>query len=840
MSTRFLVRGGLALLALLAVRAGPARADALDPNLDLTPQESDLGGIGLLQIPTARIGEEGDFRAYASFVTPYHRFGISGTVLPWAEINFRVTQITNVPYGPASFSGSQSYRDRALDARFRLYQEDQYLPDITLGLSDVAGTGLFDSEYLVATRRFYDWDVTLGLGWGELASNNMFRNPFSLLGNWFANRRPQGQAGSLRTDYFSGPSMSLFGGVEWHTPIDGLSVQAEYDPDDYRHDPFDEFRSIRPSAPVDAALVYRPVPWATLSGGIERGNTAMLKLGLMTNLGHPSSPAYRSPDEPPRVTPKPPPIPPAPGAAGPAPPAADLAELAGVARRRGWRVVALATEDGVRKADLVALRAMPEAEAAEDVGQIARAVGRAGTPAEALELTVVEGSGLRRLSLDPHALEIAVALSGRTAELVEAAEQAAPLQPAPPAARGAGLDRAIADAIFADLRKIGFTGESFAIEGRTAVLRFSQDSYRVPARAIGAAARVALAHVPSEVVELSFGLVQDGVEIMRVTLPRDQLADVMAGTASPAELLHYARFDGGEPAGPAAVGDEESYPDFSWRLHPGLKTQLNGPNGFFLYDFYAGIAGEARLVPGLTLDGEVGASLFSNFSNLTLPSNSLLPHVRSDIADYLRDGRYGLTRLEADSLHELAPDLYGRVSAGLLEEMFGGVDAEILYRPYEERWAIGLDLNHLWQRSFHERFDFRAYQVTTGQLEAYYRLPWYGLVATVRTGRYLAGDWGGTIDISREFDSGVKIGAFATFTNVSAQQFGEGRFDKGFYISVPLDLLLPVPSRSEFGYTYRPVTRDGGQLLDIEKPLWDETGGADPGHMQKGWGEIDD
>src|SRR5258708_8345951 len=81
-----------------------ARADGelrsiLGPGQGLYPSQSDFGGIGLFQVPTARMGEEGDVRGSASFVTPYHRFAVSGTVFPWLEGVFRTTQITNVPFG---------------------------------------------------------------------------------------------------------------------------------------------------------------------------------------------------------------------------------------------------------------------------------------------------------------------------------------------------------------------------------------------------------------------------------------------------------------------------------------------------------------------------------------------------------------------------------------------------------------------------------------------------------------------------------------------------------------------------------------------------------------------
>ena len=69
----------------------------------------------------------------------------------------------------------------------------------------------------------------------------------------------------------------------------------------------------------------------------------------------------------------------------------------------------------------------------------------------------------------------------------------------------------------------------------------------------------------------------------------------------------------------------------------------------------------------------------------------------------------------------------------------------------------------------------------------YLDLPVWNLYTILRGGRYLAGDWGGTIEVGRRFDSGIEVGGFATFTNVSYSRFGEGSFDKGIYVRVPFD-----------------------------------------------------
>ena len=72
-------------------------------------------------------------------------------------------------------------------------------------------------------------------------------------------------------------------------------------------------------------------------------------------------------------------------------------------------------------------------------------------------------------------------------------------------------------------------------------------------------------------------------------------------------------------------------------------------------------------------------------------------------------------------------------------------------------------------------------------------------------GEYLAGDIGSTIELSRSFSNGVNFGVFATFTDVSAEQFGEGSFDKIFF---------NIPIYGNFiNYTWRPLTKDPGARL---------------------------
>ena len=86
---------------------------------------------------------------------------------------------------------------------------------------------------------------------------------------------------------------------------------------------------------------------------------------------------------------------------------------------------------------------------------------------------------------------------------------------------------------------------------------------------------------------------------------------------------------------------------------------------------------------------------------------------------------------------------------------------------------------------------------------------------------------------SRRFDSGIEVGAFATFTNVPFAKFGEGSFDKGIIIRIPLEWLVPFNTQSSANLDFRPLSRDGGQRLVGDDSLYDET-------TRTGYGEIDE
>ena len=86
--------------------------------------------------------------------------------------------------------------------------------------------------------------------------------------------------------------------------------------------------------------------------------------------------------------------------------------------------------------------------------------------------------------------------------------------------------------------------------------------------------------------------------------------------------------------------------------------------------------------------------------------------------------------------------------------------------------------------------------------------------AKISYGKYLAGDIGGSIELSRTYRNGAEFGVFATFTDVTAEQFGEGSFDKGIFFNIPI-------YKNFINYTWRPLTKDPGARLIRKHNLYD-------------------
>ena len=362
------------------------------------------------------------------------------------------------------------------------------------------------------------------------------------------------------------------------------------------------------------------------------------------------------------------------------------------------------------------------------------------------------------------------------------------------------------------------------------LLYYSQNYYSAEQAPIERLTSILMKEAPADIerfrlIPVVSGVPQRQFSLMRSSQERDidQLGrpDILAGTqTSPAPIYNPG----------LAAAARFAFPRFSWSLAPQFRQQLFDPVNPFGVQLLLSAVAQVELTSRLSVLGAVETSLYEDY-NTTRLSDSVLPHVRSDFVNYFSKGKHGLSQLQVDYRFRVAPDVFGIARAGYLESMFAGFGGELLWRPENQRWALGANVYQVWQRGFTRAFNLQSYNVLTGHVSLYYASPWYDLNLMLSAGRYLAGDSGMTVQVTRRFASGVEIGAFMTRTNVSAADFGEGSFDKGIVIRIPLDFVSPLHSSSRFSMDLRPIQRDGGQRLAGDAMLFEETRSASQAEM---------
>ena len=243
------------------------------------------------------------------------------------------------------------------------------------------------------------------------------------------------------------------------------------------------------------------------------------------------------------------------------------------------------------------------------------------------------------------------------------------------------------------------------------------------------------------------------------------------------------------------------------------RIQLMDPDRPLRHQIYAKFSGRLKLREGWNLWSMYSQNISHNFSDAG-PSDSLLPRVRSDVNRYLTEGDSGLDAAYLEYRGGSPSDFYHRFYFGVLEEMFTGFGAELLFKPYHSRWGAGLTTNFVQQREYSRRLGLKDYRTVTGFVSVYYASPFHNFDLAVHAGRFLAQDVGVTFEAKRTFDNGFSIGAFLTKTNTSALEYGQGGFDKGVSFRIPFNAVLPGNTRRGYATIIRSLERDGGRRLE--------------------------
>jgi hypothetical protein len=389
------------------------------------------------------------------------------------------------------------------------------------------------------------------------------------------------------------------------------------------------------------------------------------------------------------------------------------------------------------------------------------------------------------------------------------------------------------------------------ITERTARLRYENTRFSSEAQAMGRAARMMTQVIPPSVQNFVMEPVQNGLPLSAITLPRAGIEGLENRVGGGDALLAAANFNAaGNAAGLVTQPDPD--PAFQWGIAPYFSLILFNKNEPLDFDTGLALDLEYSVNRNLKLAGRVQQTVLGAQDPLDFTENENdYVNVRTDAAYFGRDGTPTLEYLTAAYYTRLTPDIYGRVTAGYLERMYGGVSTEVLWKPVASRLAVGAEVNYAMLRDQDMGFGFALYEtkgngcrveagdysVITSNLTGYYDIG-RGYHASLGVGKYIAGDLGASFSLDREYENGWKIGGYFTLTDMPFGDFGEGSFDKGIRITIPYDYFIGTPSRKSVSTSVQSLTRDGGATLDLQGRLYEVVRDGQLGDLTNTWGRF--
>ncbi len=682
---------------------------------NLEPSSSNYGITGIIQMPNARLMDEGSMKIGYSNSSPYEYTYITATPFSWFEASYKYTEIKNQLYGPSAYSGNQTLKDKGFDLKFRIIKESYYLPEISVGWNDLAGTGKFAAEYISATKQIRDIDFTVGMAWGFLGQNQNIKNPFVNFSEDFRVREfDQGEGGSFNyRSWFAGEDVSIFSGLEYYLWRYGIVLKLEYDTSNLNAEA--NSLSLQADSKFNIGII-RPVNEnLTVGFSFERGNQFRFSFDLKGDYG--KRPLVKKNDPPKNV-----------------------------------------------------IKLNPE----------------------------------QRISI------------ARKEEIFYRS-----------------LNRT--------LREESIFIQSADVTDDEISMTIAQNRFRSYPRAIGRATRIASALSQDSVKKITVTPMNGDVEVYSVEVRKKDFDLMDERKIGVNEMYQKTKIFSSQPGvyKKHKFQPDIKFPEIFFNMSPSLRHQIGGPEAFYLGQLWWKINTKIKFNRGLTLHTVLGLNIYDTFDEFANPSSSSIPKVRSDIQEYLSQGKNNIARFKLDYIWSPYKDVFARIDVGYLEEMFGGYGGEVYYRPFQSNFSTSLQFHRVQQRNFDQRFGFKDYKVNTGHLSFYYDFP-KGIQSQFIIGKYLAGDKGATIDLSRRFTNGFTLGVFATKTNLSAKEFGEGSFDKGFYFSIPTESFFTDFRQGDISFGLHPLTKDGGAMLNHLNPLYALYGDTNINSFRRDWRSIND
>ncbi|MBI5328453.1 MAG: YjbH domain-containing protein [Deltaproteobacteria bacterium] len=375
----------------------------------------------------------------------------------------------------------------------------------------------------------------------------------------------------------------------------------------------------------------------------------------------------------------------------------------------------------------------------------------------------------------------------------------------------------------AALGDYGFSDIAVKIGKGEIQIEAQNDKYYYDTEALGIILQIISEIKPYDIDSIHITLKKNGIPMFEFATAMSDIKDLYAEKLTSNEFLYLSkiRTDKADTLDMRAINRKP----FQYGFRPSFQTFLNDPSGFFKYRL--GLSGWTSYHPWEGASFVAGLEVYPLNTVATVNEPLSIP-VRSDIVLY-KDEHVSLGRLMFEQIHKMQNEVYGRLGLGYLEVQYAGVDAEIAKSLFGGRVMLGLSGSIVKKRDEKDFFALKENSVkdfySTSFLDARLNIPEQDISIDLKIGRFLAGDVGSRITISK-FINGVILSAWYSVTDTSVfnDNVNRGYSDKGIAVTIPIRLFKGADSKTAYSYALSPWTRDTGQDIERYGALFDFIG----------------
>lgn len=638
---------------------------------------------GYFNMPSARMGQEGEIGGGYATLHPYHTYNLRFQVLDRLELsgNYRVFRGVKDPIlSPLGFG---DLSDKGANVKFAIIapeDSDYVLPGVAVGLEDFMGTSAFNARYVVLSQVFLDQNLEFSLGYG-----------------WYRLR-------------------GFFGGAQWmpfrkaeHPLLQPVALVAEYDATPYTDPSIERHpRGRKKKSSFNYGLKYRFWDILDFSLGRVRGAVWAFSVSANYNFGY--------------------------------------------------------TTGFFPKVDNPLVYQAPQN---------------------------IEPVGIRRPEM----------------ELVQ------------------DLIYPFSEQGF-DLLRIDLSSDSC---GQTTLRiyvenRVYRTEYEVKKRLNHLLSNLAPINIDHIIVVLE----AKGFPVQEYHFSVDFLHDFSAGEIAAAELNVLSPIIDVSFVNPLYVNTLFKQPRnwFNLEVLPKVHTFFGSSRGKFKYLYGLNLALDGYLWDNVYYTLMLGYAFVSNLGDIQDMDRlnpSQLINVRTDIIRYYQQTGVTIDQAYLQKNWNMGAGWFSRLSVGAFEEEYGGIASEFLYYPVCSDWAVGVEAAILKKRTFNgfgftsrirklQRFK-PTYQRFLGKqyfFNLHYDCKMINIDFHIKAGKFLANDWGIRYQLTRYFDSGLRVSFWYTHTNAKDFINCKRYQDRGVEVSLPLDIFYTHSDRKRWGYGMSAWLRDIG------------------------------